>query len=257
MSKGHGPVFYDEDRRTTEKHDPTLLLFVTLFFALITASFGRYAFFAMLPLAAYPLYLNVLAKTGFKKIVFTLLPLSLFVFFIGMWNVFFDKSVIVVLGVSVPAGWISFATIMLKFLLAVSSVTAMIALTGFDAICRSLASVGLPSVLVNQFFLFYRYVRLINDEARNIIRARLFRGGDISLPQSGNICGPLVLRCSARAERIYDALACRGYRDVIYHGKGAVPSWNFSDRIFGTVCAALFIAVRFNLASVIGGLVLR
>lgn len=248
MSDGRrSHVFYDEECKAGEGYNSTLLLLLTLFFALITASFGRYDFFSMLPLAAYPIYLCVVAGVGAKWMFFKLLPLSLFVFFIGAWNIFFDKAVISVFGLTVPSGLFSFATVIMKFLLASSSVTAMISLTSFDSLCRSLASLGLPQVLVNQLFLFRRYVDLIAAEARNIVRARLFRGGKISLSQSGNICGPLVLRCFARSRRIHEALAYRGYCGAIYYGKDTVLSCGFSDKIFWMVWFFFFVAVRFKL----------
>lgn len=258
MIKRHGSsVFYESERRMGKNRNPALFLLLTLFFALITASFGRYGFFAMLPLAAYPIYLCVLAGIGAGRMFFRLLPLSFFVFFIGVWNIFFDQAEISVFGLTLSAGWLSFATIMLKFLLASCSVIAMISLTGFDSLCRSLSLLGLPQMLINLLFLFYRYINLITAEARNIIRARLFRGGKISLPQSGNILGPLVLRCFTRSRRIHEALGCRGYRDVIYCEKDTMLSCDFSDKIFGAAWGFFFIALRFNLVSIISNLVLR
>lgn len=249
--------FYDVRPGAARSYSVLPLLLTTLVFVLITASFGRYDFFGMLPLAAYPLYLTLLANTNIKHVSRKLLRLSVFVLFIGVWNVFFDKSAITLFGVTVRAGWLSFAAITLKLLLTAGSVLAMFSLAGFDAICRALASLGLPSVLVDQFFLFYRYIALITGEARNIIRSRLFRGGKISVSQSGNICGPLILRCAARSGRIHSALACRGYAEEIYDGKNRRTGINFSDKIFVVVWIVLFLAVRFDAALVIGDFVLR
>jgi len=210
----------------------------------------------MLPLAAYPIYLSVLAQISAKQMFVKLLRLSPFVFFVGAWNIFFDEGNIVIAGVWLPAGWLSFFTLALKFMLSVSAVVAMVSLTGFAALCRAVAGAGLPRILTDQVFLFYRYVKLVGDEARNIVRARVFRGGALSLGESGNILGPLALRCFARSRRIYDALECRGYDGLISNGKSARRYFKFSDRIFVTVWIFIFIAVRLNLPAIIGGFVL-
>ncbi len=57
----------------------------------------------------------------------------------------------------------------------------MVAATGFDGLCRTAASVGLPDVLVTQLFLLHRYIRLLVEETHNIVRARVFRGGKITV----------------------------------------------------------------------------
>lgn len=249
--------FYDVRDMPVRPCSVLTLLLVTFVFVLILTSFGRYSFFGMLPLAAYPVYLIFCSEMSVKSLLQKLLPLSLFVVFIGAWNVFSDKSVVTLFGITIGAGWLSLAAIVLKFLLSVSAVLGMFALTGFDAICRAFASLSFPQFLIDQFFLFYRHIALISAETRNIIRARLFRGGKISVSQSGNICGPLILRCAARSRRIHSALACRGYANAIYTEKRRRTRTGFSDKIFGVTWILLFLAIRFDLASAIGDVVLR
>lgn len=255
--KGGALPLYDAVICARRARSPLMLLGITLLFALVVASFGRYAFFSMLPLAAYPLYFVLIAETGIKNMFRKLLPLSLFVLFIGVWDIFFDRSMISLSGVSFRAGWLSFATIALKFMLCVSAVMTMFSLVGFDSLCRALASLRLPVVLINLLFLFSRYIELITGEMRNIIRARLFRCGKISISQSGNICGPLVLRCFARSRRINDALACRGYAEAIYGGAGVRTGFSFSDKIFGVAWTVFFLFVRLDYVSAIADLILR
>lgn len=257
MKRGNVDLPFYDTRAAARPCSVLPLLLVTMSFALITSSFGRYDFFNMLPLAAYPLYLTLLAGLSVKRALRGLLPLSFFIFFVGIWNVFLDKNVVTLLGAEISAGWLSFASLTLKFLLTAGAVLAMFSLTGFDAVCRALASSGLPAVLADQLFLFYRYVALITGETRNVIRARVFRGGRISVPQSGNICGPLILRCAARSKRIHLALDCRGRAEVIYKGKSTQTRFVFSDKIFGVVWISLFLAIRFGMASIIGEYISR
>lgn len=235
---------------------PAPLMATTLMFILTAASFGRYAFFALLPLAAYPAYLAALAGISAGRLIYKLLPLSPFILFVAAANLFFDEGQVLIAGVDIPAGWLSFSTITLKFLLTVGAVTATASLAGFDALCRELASLGLPQLLVDQFFLFYRYVNLVGSEASNVVRARLFRGGSISVGESGNIFGPLAIRCFARSRGIHRALRCRGYEEILFDGKSKGRRWSFSDKIFVLVWAVLFAAVRLGLPAMTGALIM-
>lgn len=258
MKRGSGDLpFYDARAAAARPCSVPPLLLVTLLFALITASFGRYDFFNMLPLAAYPLYLSLLSGLGVRRVLRRLLPLSAFILFVGAGNIFFDKNAVTLLGAEISAGWLSLASLALKFLLTGAAVLAAFSLAGFDSICRTLAASGFPAVLSDQLFLFYRYAALIRGETRNVIRARLFRGGRISVSQSGNICGPLVLRCAARSRRIHNALDCRGRTEVIYKGKSTQTRFVFSDKIFGVVWISVFIAIRLGLATLIGEYISR
>lgn len=257
MKRGGDLPFYDTRAGRRCPCAVLPLLLVTLIFALITASFGRYDFFNMLPLAAYPLYLTLLAGLGTRRALRRLLPLSVFIIFVGVWNIFLDKNVVNLLGVEVGAGWLSLASLTLKFLLTGAAVLAVFSLAGFDAICRALAASGFPAVLSGQLFLFYRHVALISGETRNVVRARLFRGGRISISQSGNICGPLILRCAARSGRINRALDCRGRAEVMHKGKSTQTRFVFSDKIFGVAWISLFLAVRLGLASLVGEYISR
>ena len=68
---------------------------------------------------------------------------------------------------------------------------------------------GSFEVLVTQLFLLNRYIRLIVEETHNTLRARVFRGGRITL-SNAIVCGPLLMRSLSRSEKIHNALLCRG-----------------------------------------------
>ncbi|MDD4159896.1 MAG: energy-coupling factor transporter transmembrane component T, partial [Synergistaceae bacterium] len=138
----------------------------------------------------------------------------------------------------------------------ISATLIMVAETGFDRLCRSAAYIGLPDVLVTQLFLLQRYIRLLVEETHNIIRARVFRGGKITLANAGNICGPLLLRCIARSQRIHSALMCRGFCGQLFSTCRASEALPMRDIIFAVIWCMFFFAVRIlDLSRIIGDLI--
>jgi len=138
-----------------------------------------------------------------------------------MFNPIFDPATVAIApGVPISAGWISFASILVKFALTISAALLLIATTSFPGICRGLRRLGLPALFVSQLLFLYRYLFVLMEEAMRVVRARDMRsfgkrgtGGRVFV----RIVGTLFLRTVERAERIYGAMLARGFR-------GDVPS---------------------------------
>lgn len=245
---------YDE-RRGCSFSAPVIII-VTMVYTLFVASFDRYQTFRMLPLAAYPVFMGSLARVSGRDIFRKMLAVIPFVLFIGIWNPFFETTRTEFFGRFVSLGWISFFSLFIKFILIVSATLIMVAAAGFEGICRTAASLGLPDVLVTQFFLLQRYIRLLVEETHNIIRARIFRGGKITLANAGDICGPLLLRCLCRAERIQSALMCRGFEGQLYRGDDRRKKVSVPDLMFALTWILFFSFVRiFDFSAIIGDLI--
>ena len=137
---------YDERRGTS--FSPIVLLAVTLVYTAAVVSFDRYQTLRMLPLAAYPIFMGSFARVSGRDLLRKMLTVLPFVIFIGIWNPFFDSTRTEYLGIMIPMGWISFFSLILKFLLIVPATLIMVAVTGFDGLCRTAASLRLPEVLV-------------------------------------------------------------------------------------------------------------
>ena len=84
-------------------------------------------------------------------------------------------------------------------------------------------AIRLPKLLVAIFGLMWRYLFVLVDEAMRLLRARDSRsgaldaarnvGGSISwrARSAGGMAGNLFMRSFERGDRIYDAMAARGY----------------------------------------------
>jgi len=223
---------------------PAALVVITLIYVVIVASFDKYRVLRLLPLAAYPVFLATSADIRFGALLRKIAAAAPAVLLIAVWNPLFDASRCEVLGLSVSCGWLSFASAVFKFVLTVSATLLMIAAVGFDKVCSALSALGLPDVLVTQLFLLNRYIRLLLDETHNAVRARLFRGGRITIANAGYICGPLLMRSIDRSRRIRFALACRGYNGSLCPENRA--RFSLSDKLFVVFWTVFLIAVRFQ-----------
>ncbi|HQH28579.1 MAG TPA: energy-coupling factor transporter transmembrane component T, partial [Oligoflexia bacterium] len=155
---------------------------------------------------------------------------------------------------TISGGWISFSSIMLRFVLTVSSVLALIAVTGFSPVCSALLRLGTPKIFVVQLMLMHRYLFVLLDEASKMVGAkslRTFENSTGGLRIYGAFTGSLLLRTMERAERIYSAMQCRGFDGDI---KRTLPA-EFGKRDILFLCgwSLLFLLLRaFNLPLIIG-----
>ncbi|MBE0604279.1 MAG: cobalt ECF transporter T component CbiQ, partial [Deltaproteobacteria bacterium] len=164
----------------------------------------------------------------------------------GMFNPLLDPGTVQILhGTSVSAGWVSFASILVKFALTISAALLLIATTSFPGICRGLRRLGFPALFVSQLLFLYRYLFVLLEEAMRVVRARdmrSFGGRGTGLRVYVRIVGTLFLRTVERAERIYGSMLARGFR-------GEVPSMRReelrpSDALFVIASGSFFALCR-------------
>jgi cobalt/nickel transport system permease protein len=88
----------------------------------------------------------------------------------------------------------------------------------------AMRAVKIPRLLVSLFGLMWRYMFVMVDEAIRLMRARAARSGAVDrdgvksggpivwrAKVTGGMAGNLFIRSIDRGERIYDAMAARGY----------------------------------------------
>jgi cobalt/nickel transport system permease protein len=111
--------------------------------------------------------------------------------------------------------------------------------TGFDAILRMLASIRVPSIVIQLFSLTYRYFFvsihelqkvLLAKEARTYVNKRTINLE--TLRNSGALLATLFIRTYERSERVYLAMKSRGF-GVDYAVKSSIPTLKSRDLLFG------------------------
>ena len=167
-----------------------------------------------------------------------------------------DREILISLGgIGISGGWVSFASILMRFTLTVGAALTLIAVTGFNAVCMALEKLGVPKVFVIQLMFLHRYMFVLVHEASRMVRARALRSFGSSgtgIRIYGPLVGHLLLRTIDRAQRIYLAMCCRGFDGEIQ----IMRPLKFGSIEVGFVCgwSALFVLMRFyNLPTLLGG----
>jgi cobalt/nickel transport system permease protein len=96
------------------------------------------------------------------------------------------------------------------------AVTALLGSSTVFALAHALRRLGLPEKLTQMFFFTFRYFQIIHAEylrLRDAMRARCFTPGTNlhSYKSHAQLMGILLVRSLDRAERVREAMLCRGY----------------------------------------------
>lgn len=196
--------------------DPRIKLLTTLIFVVSVVSFGKYEVTKLIPFIMYPVVLIALGNLPpvylFKKILLA----APFAFCIGIFNPFLDREIMIHLGtIGISGGWVSFTSIMIRFVLTVSAALVLISCTGLTSVCMAMEKLGSPRSFAVQLLFLYRYIFVLTDEASRMVRARALRTfggkGGMGLGVYASMIGQLLLRTLDRAQRIHLAMLCRGF----------------------------------------------
>ncbi len=195
--------------------DPRAKLIATLGFIVAVVSFDKYALSGLIPFCIFPIILIALGGLPAGYIFKKVLLVAPFAVLVAVFNPLIDSRVMVHIGpLGISGGWVSFFSILLRFVLTVTSALVLISLTGFNAVCLALAKFGMPRPFVVQLLFFFRYLFVLSEEAQRMLRARELRSFSDRPMQWRtfvSLTGHLLLRTLDRAERVYLAMCSRGF----------------------------------------------
>lgn len=195
--------------------DARAKVLTTAVFLACVVSFPRYAVLPLVPFVLFPVVIARLARLPPGWLSRRLLAASPFAVVVGLANPLLDRSPVPLLAShTIAAGWLSFTSIVLRFLLTSAAALLLIATTGMPALCAAMGRLGVPAILVTQLQLLYRYLFLLGEEALRMERARELRScgrRGTALWVSGGLLGALLLRAVARGQRIFAAMLLRGF----------------------------------------------
>ena len=120
-------------------------------------------------------------------------------------------------------GLLRFGALVARSWLAVQAAILLTATTAFPDLTHALKHLRVPGVLVAIISFMYRYLFVLVEEAQRMLRARAARsaarpgqraGGSIPWRArvAGSMAGQLLVRSMERGDRVYMAMAARGYR---------------------------------------------
>ena len=253
--------FLDElatKRTIIHQFNPIVKLLVTIAYLLIVVSFDKYDIIGLIPFVLYPVIIFALAELPFFQIFKRILIVLPFVIGIGLFNPLLEtRPYIILSGISVSAGWISFVSLMIKCSLTVLAGLLLIATTGIEKVSSALGKLFVPKIFVTQLILTYRYIFILLEEVARILKAYYLRAPmdkGVSLKVSGSLLGQMLLRAFDRADRVYHAMMLRGFNgEYSYEKESRSSVWSIMYLI---VWITFFVTARlFNIPEMIGKMV--
>lgn len=235
--------------------DPRVKIIVTAVFVLTVVSFPKHELSGLIPFFIFPVFIfssgDIPAGFILKK-VFLVSP---FAIFIGIFNPLLDTGTMYrLLGTPISGGWISFLSIILKFLLTISAALLLIATTSFPGVCYGLQRLGIPDFFVSQLLFLYRYIFVLMEETMRIVRAHDVRSFDKKgrrVKTVISLTGMLFIRTIERSERIYRAMLSRGFTGKIITSKSYGIS--SADVVFMIISFVVFSCFRrFDVTEIFG-----
>lgn len=225
---------------------PLVKLLVTLVYIAVTVSFSKYNPVGILVMSVYPAALFILGELSLRRALWQLRVVLPLVCLVGLFNPFFDRRPAAVLGsFTITLGMISMITLMMKGVLAVLASYLLIASTGIDRLCYALRLLHVPSLLVTQLLLTYRYISVLLSEANRIVNAyslRAPRQRGVHFRVWGSLAGQLLLRSVDRANEVYESMSLRGFSEEFLYGKTSALSRK--DGCYLALWWAIFIIIR-------------
>ncbi|MDO8964126.1 MAG: cobalt ECF transporter T component CbiQ [Coriobacteriia bacterium] len=195
--------------------DPRAKVLTTFVFLICVVSFGKYELLAMLPFLLFPVALVSEGNLPARYILSRLLVAAPFALVVGVFNPLLDREIFAHIGsLGIAGGWVSYASIILRFLLTTAAAIVLVGTTSMSGVCNALERLGVPDVLSTQLLLLYRYIFVLGEEVMRMARARALRsfgGRGMGPSVYAQMLGHLLLRTYARAQRIYLAMKSRGF----------------------------------------------
>lgn len=227
--------------------DPRALLAVTVLYLVGLLSVPLSRIDMIVWFAVYPIVTAPLAHIAYERLFRNSLYVLPLLILIGVFNPVFDRqAALTVYGFNVSAGWISFASIILRGLLSVQALLLLIRVAGFNDMCAAMHRLGLPAVITTQLLMVYRYLTVLLQEALSMQRARLARAyGKSSFKASvwGPFIGQLLLRSLERSRRINMAMKARGFNGSM--NLSSENRWSTPDTVYCIVWIPVFALLRF------------
>lgn len=235
-----------------ENLDPRskILAFLAIVFCMVLTPITRLKDFELYFLLILILgFLSKVTPAQVLRKVFMLLP---FVLFIGLFVPFLKEgheycSIQILgwkLGITREGIW-TFFNIIVKSSLSILITVIASETTPFPDFLKGLELLKTPRLLVMIMSFMYRYIFVLLDEAKRLMRARSLRFFGHRYKEQfrvvGYMIGVLFIRTFERAERIYHAMAVRGFSGEI----PTIQRFRFSSMDFlfitGIIMSLLFI----------------
>lgn len=225
---------------------PLPKLIITIIYLICVASYDGEQLTGLLGMALYPFILFLITGLSFKRAIYRMRIVLPLVCLVGVFNPIFNRTPALEMGnVVVSVGMLSFVSLMIKGVLCVLASYLLIATTTIEKICYALRLIHVPSPIVLELMLIYRYIAVLGRETQIITDSYQLRApGQKGLHFSvwGTLIGRLLLRSMDKADSLYQSMCCRGYNGEFRFG--VVNKAEGKDYIYLCATLAAILLVR-------------
>lgn len=230
------PEPFAEGGSLVHRLDPRGKLVVAAFFSLLLALSGTYPT-ALAGLGLAGLYL-ALARLPLKRVLLRLVLVNSFVFFLWLVLPFTypgeELTRFGPLAVTRQGVWLT-GLITLKSNAIVITLLALLATSPVITLGQALQQLKVPDKLCHLLLFTYRYIHVLEQEYQRLLQAMKVRGfqprTDLHTYRSyAYLVAMLLVRSYDRAERVFQAMLCRGFQGKFY--SLAAFSWKPRDWLF-------------------------
>lgn len=203
---------------------PLIKLLTTVLYLTVVVSFGKGDFSQLFPYFLYPVLIFSLADIPVVPILKRMVLVAPLIIGIGILNPIFEEETILLFGITLSVGWVTFFSLLLKGALTVMVSLLLIATTGMNQLGAALRMLKVPKIFVLQLLLTYRYISVLIEELLRMVRAYSLRApGQKGIHPRvwGSFVGQLLLRTYERGQRVYQSMNARGFSGEYYSGNHA------------------------------------
>ena len=217
--------------------DPRIRVVLTAVYAFVVAL--SYHFYVLLSALALSWVLIVISRVRFKDVFNRIVWVNAFILLLWFLLPFtFKGDVLAHMGsfAIYRPGVVLAAQISLKSYAILLAFIALVATMSFATLGHALYRLRVPGKIVHLLLMTYRYVFVIEQEYLRLLRAAKIRGfqpgtNNNTYRTYSNIIGMLFVRAAARAERVHQAMLCRGFKGKFYSLQEfhvGAASWTFA-----------------------------
>lgn len=239
---------------------PIAKLITTVFYMILVISYQPYEISGLIPYIFYPVLLMTLGELPLFPLIKRLIIALPFTLLVGISNVIFNREIVLyVWSFGITEGMLSFCSILIKTVLTVLMVLILISTTSMNDIIYTIIDLKIPSIIVLQIMMTYRYIGILLNEVSTMYygyRLRAPKEKGIKLKDMAPFLGQLILRSFDRAERIYNAMKCRGFSgDMPIAMKRKLSQKSF---IYIITVSGILLLLRFiNVSETIGNMLVN
>ena len=202
--------------------DPRIRVGITILYAFVVAL--SYQFSVLIAALVLSAILIVISQISIKEVFKKILTVNALIFL--LWVILpltFHGEVLTRVGsfAIYRPGVTLAAQITLKSNAILLAFIALVATMPFATLGHALHRLRVPQKIVHLLLMTYRYIFVIEQEYKRLLRAAKIRGFQPGTNLNtyrtySYVIGMLLVRSAARAERVHQAMLCRGFQGKFY-----------------------------------------